>query len=214
MYMQRTANRAFRDVPTYLVCAPLRSTSLSGCGRGVRLQLQTRAVACCLRASAQATPAPHAASVPAALTTCVLRPQISPHHRSLPTPRTGRTWIRSVRRSTRRWSSIGPCCWAPQAARQRSQMCQACAVRVRSRERCESQISVWSRPKGTGAGSRAVCRPGSAIVALVVLVSVPWLVVHGCDVPPGPFGLPVWTRDWAGPKITFHDRRFWDLLPI
>ena len=71
MYMQRTASRAFRDVPTYLVYAPLRSTSLSGCGRGVRLQLQTRAVACCSRASAPATPAPHAASV-LPLTTSVL----------------------------------------------------------------------------------------------------------------------------------------------
>ena len=75
-------------------------------------------------------------------------------------------------------------------------------------------MSVWTRSHGADARFRVVCSPGSAIVALVVHVSVPWLVVHGCDVPPGPFGLPVWTRDWADPKITFHDRRFWGLLPI
>jgi hypothetical protein len=69
-------------------------------------------------------------------------------------------------------------------------------------------------PTARDARSRGVCSPGSAIVALVVHVSVPWLVVHGCDVPPGPFGLPVWTRDWADPKITFHDRIAKDLLPM
>jgi len=44
---------------------------------------------------------------------CALRPQISPHHRSLPTPKTGRTCPRSIRCSSRRSSLIGPPCWAP-----------------------------------------------------------------------------------------------------
>jgi hypothetical protein len=45
------------------ICAPLRCMSLSGHGRGVRMQLQTRAVACSLLASAPAMPIPYAASV-------------------------------------------------------------------------------------------------------------------------------------------------------
>ena len=80
----------------------------------------------------------------------------------------------------------------------KARWCQPCAVRVQSRERRGPRMSVWTRYHGTDAGFRGACSPDSAIVALDAHVSVPRLVVHGCDVPPGPFGLPVWTKGLGG----------------
>ena len=174
--MQRTASRAFRDAPTYLVCAPLRSTSLSGCGRGVRLQLQTKRLPAACVHPPQPLPRPMRPCATADRL-CALRLR---YRRGIAlSRRRGRGQRRSAGFGARaaEGARLGRAAGHREPRAREARRSQPCAVRVRSHERCGPQMPVWSRPKGTGAGSRAVCRPGSDIMALVVHVSVPWLVM-------------------------------------
>lgn len=107
---QCTTSWANRDAPRYPVCAPLRSMGLSGCGRGVRLQLPDQSS--CLR-FACIRPEPHVPATRQLPLTASMRPQIPPWLRSLSTPRMERMWPRSIRCSNRRKNLIGLRCLAP-----------------------------------------------------------------------------------------------------